>query len=87
MTSPEQRKQEVWTVEMELLALIAELTSIAASAQQLKKPIKVPRPKHLKQPGGVQYAGDAKGPGRGADPYKRAVGVLAATTRGAVRRS
>lgn len=71
-------------MEMELLALIAELTSIAASAQQLKKPIKVPRPKHLKK-GGVRYAGEAAG--RSPDPYKRAVGVLAASTRGAVRRS
>jgi hypothetical protein len=72
---------------MELLALIAELTSIAASSQQLKKPIKVPRPKHIKRSGGVRHAGDMQGQQRPADPYKRAVSMLAATTRGAVRRS
>lgn len=73
-------------MEMELLALIAELTSVAASNQQLKKPIKIPRPKHLKR-SGVRTAETVDGARQVQDPYKKAAAVMAATTRGAVHRS
>lgn len=74
-------------MEMELLALNAELASIAASGQQLKKPIKIPRPKHVRKPNsGVRHADSVPG-GTAPDAYKRGVSVLAATTRGGVRRS
>jgi hypothetical protein len=58
----------------DLLALLVEVSSVTASGKQLKKPIEVPRPKQPKpQPEPGQSATDAA--------YKRAVGVLAATSK------
>jgi hypothetical protein len=70
-------------VDTELRALLVEVVSIGAAGQKLKKPITVPRPKHIKRKGGVQHADTVAA---GPDPYKRGVAVLAATTRGAVHR-
>lgn len=69
-------------MEHELLALNVEVASISASGQQLKKPIKVPRPKHVRRKSGPRHPDDVAG----NDPYKRGVAVLAATRRGVVRR-
>lgn len=48
-TTAEERAREEWTVERELLALLTEITSVAASEQKLRKPVKIPRPDHVKQ--------------------------------------
>jgi hypothetical protein len=50
-TTPEQRSQEKWTVETELLAQLVEETSVVSSGHKRKKPLKVPRPDHIKNAG------------------------------------
>lgn len=77
-------------MEMELLALVAEIASISAAGHQLKKPIKVPRPKHVRRAGRSYQHADSTVTGAdasGSDPYKRGVSVLARTTRGKVLRA
>lgn len=45
-TTPEKRlgATEEWTGEMQLLALLIEVTSIGTAGKQIKKPIDIPRP-------------------------------------------
>jgi hypothetical protein len=67
---PEQRGNRRWTTEMELLAQVIEEVSVLAADHRRKEPRLVPRPGHVQRGGGTH-----------ADPYKRGVAMLAATTR------
>lgn len=44
-TPESERGRDPWTAELELMAQLIEVVSITASGKQLRKPIKVPRPK------------------------------------------
>jgi hypothetical protein len=68
--------QEEWTVTDELLALLTEVTSIGVAGQQLRKPIKVPRP------GQVQHKQQQRATG---DAYQAGIAMLKRTSRGVVR--
>ncbi len=48
-TAPEDRVQDRWSVETELLAQIVEVVSVVASERRLKDTVKVPRPQHLRK--------------------------------------
>lgn len=76
-TPPEERQQEKWTVETELLAQLIEEVSVLAADMRRKKPREVPRPKHLR----------SNRTGGTADPHeatRKGIAVLA-STRKAVR--
>lgn len=80
--TPEQRLGEDYPVEVGLLALLIEVTSVVASEQKMKKPIT-----------GLakQFSNANKAPARPTTPeetdraFKHGIGVLAATAK-AVRR-
>lgn len=61
-------------MQTELMALAVEVASVTASGKQIKKPIQIPRPKHVKRRSRGQTADGAQ-----PDPYKQGVAVLAAT--------
>lgn len=78
------REQERWPVEVELLAQLIEETSIAAAGLRRRRPREIPRPRHLRRSGphpGGSTGGAGDGDGDGADPYRRGVAVLAATSK------
>jgi hypothetical protein len=70
---------------MELLALAVEEISVVASAQQRKKPIKIPRPDHIAKPNRRR---EQPRPGGGGESnvvemagYRNAVSVLARSSK------
>ena len=74
----DERLGEEWTVTDDLLALLVEVTSVSAADRKLRKPIQVPRPADAKK---KAAAAKAQPDGARDAAYKKAVGVLAATTR------
>jgi hypothetical protein len=72
----DERLGEDWTVTDDLLALLVEVSSVAASDRKLKKPITVPRPSDMKKKAPEQQAA-----GEQDAAFKKGVSVLAATTR------
>jgi hypothetical protein len=67
----------VWTVDNELMAQLVELTSIVATDRQLKKPITIPRPDHIRRKGRAYQSGVKEVP---ENPYKQGIAVLQATS-------
>lgn len=53
--------EEVWTVQCELLATIAELVSVSATEKhRIRKPVEIPRPHHQRAPASTPLSpGDA----------------------------
>jgi hypothetical protein len=68
-------------VNNELLSQLVELTSVSAAGKQLKKPIIVPRPDHVKRRGKALAAGVENVPD---NAFKQGIAVLQATSRKAV---
>lgn len=62
---------------MELMSQLVELTSIVAAGKQLKKPVTIPRPDHVRRKGRA-YASGVKEVPEGA--YKQGIAVLQATS-------
>lgn len=85
-TTHEQRFGEDWTVEQELMALLIEVTSVAAAGRQLRKPIDIPRPTKRRRgrvhPDHAHVGGSAPGHDRS---YGHAVAVLAGSARAVSR--
>lgn len=79
-TTPEQRSQEKWTVEMELLAQVVEEVSVLASDRRRKKPVQVPRPDHLTRKGRPDRPAEDNVVSMAG--YKHAIGVLGASSKG-----
>lgn len=77
-TTAEQRTREEWTVELELLTQLIEVTSISAAGMQLRQPITIPRPEHIRRQNKARESGvDVMD-----NPYKQGIAVLAATAKG-----
>lgn len=72
----DERLGEEWTVTDDLLALLIEVTSVPAADRKLRKPIQVPRPGDKKKQAPREQPAEVRDAA-----YKKAVGVLAATTR------
>lgn len=80
-------KDDGWTNEMQLLALLIELTSIRVAGKQIKKPIDIPRPGKKAKGKRGQQQGDQRPASKRAEAanrdaaFKQGFETLQATAR------
>jgi hypothetical protein len=82
-TPESERGRDPWTAELELMAQLVEITSIAAAEMKLKKPIQVPRP-HLEQAAQdtARQAGRQVAAVDAPNPFRGAMAVMAGAAGG-----